>query len=65
MTELELFPRPPAYNFVVRLKDDGWWTVLACRLHPERPPEDRDRETYERLSLAEAIDVIAGVMLTD
>jgi hypothetical protein len=65
MSQAELFPRPPAYHFTIRLDDPHGWTVLACRLDPERPPRDSDRETYTALSLSEAIDVVAGVILTD
>lgn len=65
MEQPELFPIPPAYHFTIRLEEPRGWTVLACRLNPQRPPEERDRETYTALSLHEAIDVIVGVILTD
>lgn len=65
MEQPELFPRAFAYHFTIRLEEPHGWTVLACKLDPHRPPRDSDRETYSALSLAEALDVITGVILTE
>lgn len=64
MDQAELFPLPFAYHFTVRLEEPHGWTVLVCKLNPQRPPRDSDRETYSALSLSEAMDVITGVILT-
>lgn len=64
MKQDRLFSLPPAYAITIRLEVDGTWSLVIAKQTEFGLWDERDRSTYEKLSLAEAIDVLAVELLT-
>lgn len=64
MHQPQLFIVPCRFQFRVSLELDGTWSVWSCKAYEGRPSGDFDTDTYSRLSLAEAVDVVAATLFT-
>lgn len=58
MQQQQFFSLPSSYAFSIKLELDGTWTLMACKLYVGQPFDERNRETYTDLSLAEASSIV-------
>jgi proline racemase len=60
MSDAHLFRTPYAYATTMRLDPAGWWTLTVDTKYEGEPWSINDRRTYEKLSLAECLEVLAS-----